>query len=63
MTVKRGKVHEYLRMRIDYSESGQAKVTMLNYVEVILTAFAKSDPKATGTKYSAAPDNLFVVNE
>ena len=62
MTVKRGKVHEYLRMAIDYSEPGQSKVTMLNYVEEILTAFAKADPKVTGTKSSAAPENLFVVN-
>ena len=63
MTVKRGKVHEYLGMTIDYSKPGQAKVTMLNYVEEILTDFAKSDPKATGTKSSAAPENLFLVNE
>ena len=63
MTVKRGKVHEYLGMTIDYSDPGQAKVTMLNYVEEALTAFAKADPKTTGTKSSAAPENLFVVNE
>ena len=63
ITVKRGKVHEYLGMKIDYSEPGQAKVTMLNYVQEILTDFAKADPKATGTKSSAAPENLFVVNE
>ena len=35
---------------------------MLNYVEEILTAFAKADPKATGTKSSASSENLFVVN-
>ena len=63
MTVKRGKLNEYLGMTIDYSEPGQAKVTMLNYVEEILTAFAKANPKATGTKSSAAPENLFLVNE
>ena len=63
MTVNRGKVHEYLGMTIDFSEPGQAKITMLNYVDEILTDFAKADPKATGTKSSAAPENLFVVNE
>ena len=63
MNVKRGKVHEYLRTTIDYCEPGKAKVTMLNFVEEILTAFAKADPKSTGTKSSAAPENLFVVNE
>ena len=36
---------------------------MLNYIEEIMTAFAKADPKVTGTKSSAAPENLFVVNE
>ena len=63
MTIKLSKVHEYIGMTIDYSEPGQEKVTMLNYVDEILTAFAKADPKATGTKYSAALENLFVVNE
>ena len=50
-------------MTIDYSEPGQAKVTMLNYIKEILTAFAKADPKGTGTKSSAASENLFVINE
>ena len=36
---------------------------MLNYIEEVLSAFAKADLKATGTKSSAAPENLFVVNE
>ena len=36
---------------------------MLNCVEEILTAFAKADPKSTGTKSSDTPENLFVVNE
>ena len=34
-----------------------------NYIEEILTSFAKADPKATGMKSSADPENLFVVNE
>ena len=36
---------------------------MLDYLEEILTAFAKTDPKVTGTKSSAAPENLLAVNE
>ena len=63
MKVSRGKVHTYLGMTLDYSTPGQVKVSMYDYVEEILTAFAKADPKAAGTKSSAAPDNLFKVNE
>ena len=36
---------------------------MLNYIEEILTDFAKADPKSTRTKSIASPENLFVVNE
>jgi hypothetical protein len=34
---------------------------MFDYVEEILTAFEKAEPKGGGTKTSAAPDNLFQV--
>jgi hypothetical protein len=63
MTVSRGKVHKYLGMTLDYSISGQVKITMLDYVDEILTAFQAVDPKATGTKSSAAPDDLFKVDD
>ena len=36
---------------------------MLSYIEEIITAFDKADQKGKGTKSSAAPNNLFVVNE
>ena len=62
MSVSRGKVHTYLGMKLDYSVRGQVKITMFDYVEEILTAFDKADPKGGGTKSSAAPLNLFVVN-
>jgi hypothetical protein len=63
MTVSRGKIHKYLGMTIDYTVPGQVKITMLDYVEEILTAFEEAEPKASGTKSSAAPENLFTVNE
>jgi hypothetical protein len=63
MTVSRGKVHVYLGMTIDYTTPGQAKISMLGYVAEILTAFDKADPKGTGTKSSAAPANLFKVDD
>jgi len=63
MTVSRGKVHKYLGMTLDYSVRGQVKISMCDYVEEILTAFDKAEPKCAGTKSSAAPDNLFKVDD
>jgi len=63
MAVSRGKVHTYLGMKLDYTVRGQVKITMFDYIEEILTAFNKTEPKGTGTKSSAAPVNLFTVDE
>ena len=46
-----------------HSVRGQVKVTMFDYIEEMLAAFEKADPKSSGTKSSAAPVNLFTVNE
>jgi hypothetical protein len=61
--VSRGKIHKYLGMTLDFTVSGQVKLSMFDYIEEVLTAFAKAEPKGAGTKSSAAPDNLFTVNE
>jgi hypothetical protein len=63
MTVSRGKIHKYLGMTLDYSVPGQVKITMLDYVDEILAAFEKAEPKCGGTETSAAPDRLFKVDE
>jgi hypothetical protein len=63
MAVSRGKIHTYLGMTLDFTISGQVKVTMLDYVEEILKAFDEAEPKGSGTKTSAAPDNLFRVDD
>jgi hypothetical protein len=63
MTVSRGKIHKYLGMTLDYIIPGQVKTTMLEYVNEILAAFDKAEPKGGGTKTSAAPDSLFKVDE
>jgi hypothetical protein len=63
MTVSQGKVHKYLGMTLDYSIPGQVKITMIDYVDEILAAFDKAEPKGGGTKTSAAPDSLFKVDE
>ena len=63
MKVSWGKVHTYLGMTLDYTTPGEVHISMFDYVEEILAAFDKAEPKCTGTKTSAAPDNLFIVNE
>ena len=72
MKVHRGKVHKYLGMSLDFSHKGQCCVTMYDYLDGILEAFGEA-VKKHGEGYitvkkrhsvkTAAPDNLFVVNE
>jgi hypothetical protein len=63
MTVSRGKIHKYLGMTVDYNVPGQVKIRMLNYVNEILAAFDKAEPKGVGRKTSEAPGSLFNVDE
>jgi hypothetical protein len=62
MTVSRGKIHKYLGITLDYTVCGQVKITMFDYVDEMLTAFDKVEPKGGGTKTSTAPDSLFKVD-
>jgi hypothetical protein len=61
MAVIRGRIHKYLGMTLDYSVPGQVKITILDYVDVIIAAFYKAEPKGGGTKTSAAPEILLKV--
>jgi hypothetical protein len=63
MTVSRVKIHKYVGMTLDCSVPGQVKITTLDYVDEILPALDKAEPKGGGTKTSAAPDSLFKVEE
>jgi hypothetical protein len=60
--VSRGKIHNYLGMTLDYTVHGQVRITMLGYVDEILTAFSKAQPKGGGTKSSTVPNRLFKVD-
>jgi hypothetical protein len=42
MTVSRGNTHKYLGMTLEYTVHGRVKITMFDYVDEILTAFAKA---------------------
>jgi hypothetical protein len=63
MTVSQGKIHRYIGTMLDYSAPGQVKATMLDYVNEILAAFDKEEPKGVGTRKSADPDSLFKVGD
>ena len=50
-------------MTLDYSVKGQVNTTVLDYINEITECLDKAEPKASGTKSSAAPLNLFIVDE
>jgi hypothetical protein len=63
MTVSRGRVHKYLGMTLDYTLHRRVNILMFDYIDEIINAFDKAEPKGGSTKSSAAPDNLFKVDE
>jgi hypothetical protein len=63
MKISRRKVHKYLGMTLDFAERGRVKISMFEYVDEILDTFDKADAKGKGTKTSAAPEDLFKVDE
>jgi hypothetical protein len=50
-------------MTLDYTICGQVNISIFDYINKIITAFDKAEPKGGGTKSSAAPDDLFKVDE
>jgi hypothetical protein len=63
MTVSRGRVHKYLGMTLDYTICSQVNILIFNYVNKIINAFDKAEPKGSSSKPSAAPGDLFKVDE
>jgi hypothetical protein len=61
--VSRGKIHKYLGMTLDFTVRGHVRISVFDYVDEILSAVDKVDPKGAGTKTSAAPLDLFKVDE
>ena len=53
------KVREYLVMTLYYTVHDQVSITMFCYIEDILNAFDKSDPKRKVEKSIAAPKDIF----
>ena len=63
MTIHQGKVHNYLGMTLEYTNSGTVKVSIIDYIDVIIAAFDETDPRGRGIKTSAVPEVLYKVDE
>jgi hypothetical protein len=59
VTVNRGKVHEYLGMKIDFTHPGQVKFTMEEYINNVLNDVPES---MSGTAATPAANHLFEIN-
>ena len=58
ITAHQGKIHNYLRMILDYTEGGTVKVRMINYINETIAAFNKGDTRGSGINTRDAPDDL-----
>ena len=63
MTVNCGDVHEYLGMKLDFSIPGKVVVSQFDYVQEIIDAFEEAEPNIKANKATAAPEDLFKVDE
>jgi hypothetical protein len=74
MKVHLGKTHKYLGMSLDFSHVNQCRITMIDYVDEIVAAYVKASSelndgfttvykKSNCSRTSAAPDDLFIVDE
>ena len=55
-----GKVHEYLRMTIDFSEEGKVKFYMQDYIKALLAEAPEEIMK--GSAVTPAANHLFQIN-
>ena len=60
MKLKRGKIHEYLGMQLDFTVTGQVKIAMFDYIQEMLEDFHKYYLSKTVSRTPAA-DHLFKV--
>jgi hypothetical protein len=59
MTITRGKIHDYLGMKIDYSDRSKVRITMNEYVDKMLKELPHD---MDGTAASPASNHLFRTN-
>jgi hypothetical protein len=59
LTIKRGKIHDYLGMTLDYSTPGQAKIIMIDYIQGMIDELPAD---MNGHAATPAASHLFDVN-
>ena len=62
MKINRGKIHEYLGMKLDFYIPGEVKITMVPYIIEVIKEFSKFDP-GSKTARTPAADRLFKVRD
>jgi Reverse transcriptase (RNA-dependent DNA polymerase) len=55
----RGKIHEYLAMKLDYSKKGEVKINMVDYVKTMVDEY----PEQVKSSRYPWSDNLFKIDE
>ena len=58
LTINRGKIHDYLRMTLDYSEAGCVTINMKDYVAKVLDEMPED---MDGMATTPAADYLFKI--
>ena len=59
LTVKRGKLHDYLGMDLDYSTPGKLRISMIKYLDKVMDDFPEDI--GGGAASTPAGDHLFQV--
>jgi hypothetical protein len=75
MKVSQGKIHKYLGMTLDFSTKGEVKISMIDYIKEVISAWDSAVQKvndgftlvdnkcAKKGKKTAAPEDLFKVDQ
>ena len=61
LTVKRGEVHEYLGMTLDYRTKGKVCINMRQYINQILQELAHLSDRWEATAVTPAAENVFKI--
>ena len=62
LTVKRGKIHDYLGMVLDYTTKGKVKIDMRQYIRKILQELEHLKDGWEGKAITPATENLFKIS-
>jgi hypothetical protein len=60
LSITRGKVHDYLGMRIDYTNKGKVNITMIPYIQHMIDELPED---MAGTSLTPAGNHLFTVDD